>query len=324
MSSAPISAIASGAGTGPRHFINLSDLGRDGLLRVLDDADYFKRTRGDLSQRALLAGKSVALVFEKASTRTRLSLEIAVSELGGIAIVLPSSGSQIGRGEPIEDTARVLSRMVHAITLRTFSEDNLVNLARHSTAPVLNALTDQGHPMQLLADLQTVRAQFGKLSDLKYAWIGDGNNMANSWIEAAGLLQLELNLACPEGHDPDAALLAQARQRGARVSVSRDPRAACHGAHVVNTDVFASMGQEAEAEKRLGTFAGFQVDAALMAAADPNAIFLHCLPAHRGEEVSAAVIDGPQSRVWEQAEGRLHTSKAILCWSLDVQPSVAK
>ena len=320
MSSAPLSTPASAADVSPKHFIRLSDLGSDGLIAVLDAADHFKRTRGDVSQRALLLGKSVALVFEKASTRTRLSLEIAVSELGGTPIVLSSNGSQIGRGEPIEDTARVLSRMVHAMTLRTFSESALVTLARYSSVPVLNALTDQGHPMQLLADLQTVRARFGKLRGLKYTWIGDGNNMANSWIEAAGLLQLELILACPEGHDPDPEALALARQRGAQVSVTRDPRNAVKDAHVVNTDVFASMGQEAEAETRLSRFAGYQVTSEVMETAHAEAIFLHCLPAHRGEEVSAEVIDGPQSRVWEQAEARLHTSKAILCWALDVRP----
>ncbi len=321
MPSASVSAsVPATTGVSPKHFINLSNLGRDALLAVLDLADHFKRTRGDLGQRSLLAGKSIALVFEKASTRTRISLEVAVSELGAHPIVLSSNGSQIGRGEPVEDTARVLSRMVHAVTLRTFAEDTLVTLARYSSVPVLNALTDQGHPMQLLADLQTVRAQFGKLEGLKYAWIGDGNNMANSWIEAAGLLQLELALACPEGYDPDARMIDQARQRGGRVSVVRDPKLACQGAHVVNTDVFASMGQEAEADARLRAFAGYQVDAGLMSHTASNAIFLHCLPAHRGEEVSGDVIEGAQSRVWDQAEARLHTSKAILCWALDVQP----
>lgn len=320
MPNASVSAVPAFAGVNTKHFINLGNLGRDTLLAVLDMADYFKRTRGDASQRSLLAGKSIALVFEKASTRTRLSLEVAVSELGAHPVVLSSAGSQIGRGEPIEDTARVLSRMVHGVTLRTFSEDVLVTLARFSSVPVLNALTDQGHPMQLLADLQTVRAEFGGFDGVKCAWVGDGNNMANSWIEAAGLLQLELAVACPEGHDPDAAVLEQARQRGGRVTIVRDPKLACEGARVVNTDVFASMGQEAEAEARLRTFAGFQVDAELMSHAAKDAIFLHCLPAHRGEEVSADVIEGAQSRVWDQAEGRLHTSKAILCWALDVQP----
>lgn len=302
----------------PKHFINLSNLGRDTLIRVLDDADFFKRTRGDAQQRQLLAGKTVALVFEKASTRTRISLEVAVSELGGHPLVLSSQGSQIGRGEPIQDTARVLSRMVHAITLRTFSEETLLKLAANASIPVLNALTDAGHPMQLLADLQTVRAEFKRLDGLKYTWIGDGNNMANSWIEAAGLLGFELALACPEGHDPDPNVVAQARSRGATIRIERDPKLACAGASVVNTDVFASMGQESEAELRLATFAGYQVNADLLQHAKSDAIVLHCLPAHRGEEISDQTIEGPQSRVWDQAEGRLHTSKAILCWALGV------
>jgi ornithine carbamoyltransferase len=304
----------------PKHFINLSNLGRETLISVLDHADHFKRTRGDAKQRQLLAGKSVALVFEKASTRTRISLEVAVSELGGHPVVLSSQGSQIGRGEPIQDTARVLSRMVHAITLRTFSENTLQQLADHSTVPVLNALTDAGHPMQLLADLQTVRAEFERLDNLKYAWIGDGNNMANSWIEAAGLLGFELALACPEGHDPDPAMVEQARSRGATIRIERDPKLACAGASVVNTDVFASMGQENEAQTRLQTFAGYQVNAALLQHANSDAIVLHCLPAHRGEEISDEAIEGQRSRVWDQAEGRLHTSKAILCWALGVEP----
>ncbi len=302
----------------PKHFINLSNLGRETLIQVLDSADHFKSTRGDAKQRALLASKTVALVFEKASTRTRISLEVAVSELGGHPLVLSSQGSQIGRGEPIQDTARVLSRMVHAITLRTFSEETLVKLAQNSSIPVLNALTDAGHPMQLLADLQTVRAEFKRLDNLKYAWIGDGNNMANSWIEAAGLLGFELAIACPEGHDPDATVVAQARSRGATIRLERDPKVACAGASVVNTDVFASMGQESEADARLKAFAGYQVNSDLMRHAKSDAIVLHCLPAHRGEEISDEAIEGPQSRVWDQAEGRLHTSKAILCWALDV------
>ncbi len=303
-----------------RHLLDLSSLGREPLLSLLDDADEFKNARGANAHRELLHGKSVALIFEKASTRTRVSLEVAVAELGGHPMVLGKQGTQLGRGEPIEDTARVLSRMVHAITYRTFSDDGLRALAKHSRVPVLNALTDLGHPMQLLADLQTVRREFGKLEGLRYAWIGDGNNMANSWIEAAGMLGLELVVACPEGFQPDAARVAAANASGGKVSLERDPKKACVGAHVVNTDVFASMGQEDEAETRLKAFAGFCVDSELMAAADPSAIALHCLPAHRGEEIAADVIDGPQSRVWEQAEARLHTSKAALCWAFDVRP----
>jgi ornithine carbamoyltransferase len=303
-----------------KHFLSLSDAGSLGLRQILDAADHFKRTRGDAAQRSLLAGRTVALVFEKASTRTRISLEVAVSELGGHPLVLTRSGSQMDRGEPLEDTARVLSRMVHAITLRTFSEASLRKLAEYSSVPVLNALTDSGHPMQILADLQTVRAEFGTLDGLKYVWVGDGNNMANSWIEAAGLLDLELVVACPEGFDPSESVLSEARARGGKISIERDPLRACYGAHVVNTDVFTSMGQEEEAERRLRAFEGYRVTNRMLRDAREDAIVLHCLPAHRGEEIDADVIDGPRSRVWDQAEARLHTSKAALCWALDVKP----
>jgi ornithine carbamoyltransferase len=302
-----------------KHLLTLGDLGREGLLKLLDDADLFKRRRGAPAHRQYLAGRSVALVFEKASTRTRISLEVAVGELGGTPLVITKSGSQLDRGEPLQDTARVLSRMVHAITFRTFSDANLHALAENSSVPVLNALTDGGHPMQLLADLQTVRREFGTLQGLKYAWIGDGNNMANSWIEAAGLLELNLDIACPAGFDPDLELIRKANEAGALVRIVRDPETAASGAHVVNTDVFASMGQEQEAAARAESFEGYCVTTELMSRASKDAIALHCLPAHRGEEIAAAVIDGPQSRVWDQAEARLHTAKAALCWALDVQ-----
>lgn len=298
-----------------RHFLNLSDLGPEQLLATLDVADRLKRERGTSALRPL-AGKSVALVFEKASTRTRLSLEVAVAELGGHPVVLTSQGSQLGRGEPLKDTARVLTRMVHAITLRTSDESRILEVMKYSSVPVLNALTDQSHPMQLLADLQTTRAHFGRLEGLTYAWVGDGNNMANSWIEAAGLLGLHLRLACPEGYDPDAGFLARARERGAQIELVRSAEAAVRGAHVINTDVFASMGQEEESATRLRDFRGFQVNRALLQGAAAEAIVLHCLPAHRGEEIEEEVLEGPQSVVWAQAEARLHTAKAALLWAL--------
>jgi len=299
-----------------RHLLSLSDLGPAGLLRVLDASDRWQRVRGTGAATAPLTGKSVALVFEKASTRTRLSLEVAVLELGGHPIVLTRSGSQLGRGEPIADTTRVLTRMVHAITFRTSSEDRLAELVAHSTVPVLNALTDQAHPMQLLADLQTVRRRRGRLDGLRYAWIGDGNNMANSWIEAAGLLKLELTLACPQGYDPDSKQIDTARSRGGNVRIVRTPQEAVRGAHVVSTDVFTSMGQESEQQKRALAFRGFTVSRELLREAAPDATVLHCLPAHRGEEIEAEVIDAPTSAVWEQAEARLHTAKAALEWAL--------
>ncbi|NLE88886.1 MAG: ornithine carbamoyltransferase [Myxococcales bacterium] len=298
-----------------RHFLNLSDLGRDGLIATLDRADRLKAQRGTTNERPL-AGKSVALVFEKASTRTRLSLEVAVAELGGHPIVITSQGSQLGRGEPLKDTARVLTRMVHAVTLRTSDESRILEVMEYSTVPVLNALTDQSHPMQLLADLQTVRAHFGKLEGLTYAWIGDGNNMASSWIEAAGLLGLHLRLACPEGYDPDERFWNEARERGARLELVRSAAEAAQGAHVVSTDVFTSMGQEEESATRLRAFEGFRVDRALLQRAAKDAVVLHCLPAHRGEEIEEEVLEGPQSIVWDQAEARLHTAKAVLLWAL--------
>lgn len=264
-----------------------------------------------------LAGKSVALVFEKSSTRTRVSFEVGVFELGGHAVVLSSAGSQLARGEPIEDTARVLSGYCHAIMIRTFGQDRVETLAATASVPVINGLSDQHHPCQLAADLFTVREHFGALEGLRYAWVGDGNNMAASWIEAAGLFGLQLVLACPDGYQPDPSVVAQARARQAAsgkgsLVLTTDPRAAVSGAHVVSTDVWASMGQESEEAARRRAFAGYCVDEALMASAANEARVLHCLPAHRGDEISAAVIDGPRSLVWVQAENRLHVQKAIL------------
>jgi ornithine carbamoyltransferase len=299
-----------------RHFTELSDLGPDGLEQLLDSADRWKDTRGTPAARRPLAGKSVALIFDKASTRTRLSLEVAVAEMGGYPLVITSQSSQIARGEPLADTARVLSRMVHAVTLRTFEHSRLLELAGASSVPVLNALTDHNHPMQLLADLQTVRRAKKRLQGLSYAWVGDGNNMANSWLEAAGLLSLELTLACPEGYDPDPRELERARARGAKVRIVRDALSAAEGADVISTDVFASMGQEAEHAARLRVFADFCVTEELVLAARKDVMVLHCLPAHRGEEIATEVIDGPNSHVWDQAEARLHTAKAALEWAL--------
>jgi ornithine carbamoyltransferase len=236
--------------------------------------------------------------------------------MGGYPVVLTSQSSQLGRGEPLADTARVLSRMVHAVTLRTFEHSRLLELCGASSVPVLNALTDHNHPMQLLADLQTVRRARKRLQGLSYVWIGDGNNMANSWLEAAGLLALQLTLACPEGYDPDPREVERARARGAQVRIVRDARQAAEGADVISTDVFASMGQEAEHAARLRVFAGYCVTEELVAAAARDVMVLHCLPAHRGEEIAAAVIDGPRSHVWDQAEARLHTAKAALEWAL--------
>ena len=305
-----------------RHFASLSDLGPEGLVKLLDAADRFAAERAGAiasaaaGPRGPLAGRSVALVFEKASTRTRISLEVAVAELGGHPVGITAQGSQMGRGEPIRDTARVLSRMVHAITFRTSGEERLREMMQYSSVPVLNALTDQSHPMQLLADLMTVRRVRGKLAGLKYVWLGDGNNMANSWIEAAGLLGVELVVACPKGYDPSASEISRANERGGKVSVLRDPRAAVQGADVISTDVFASMGQEDEQRQRLEAFSGFMLDRAMVSSASKEVVVLHCLPAHRGEEIEEAVIEGSRSYVWDEAEARLHTSKAALVWAM--------
>ena len=291
-----------------RHFLAIPDFTRDELLRLCDLADAM---RTGAYRDKPLAGKSLAMIFMKASTRTRVSFEVGAWQLGGHALFLSPRDIQLGRGEPIADTARVLSRYVDGIMIRTFAHAEIEELARYATIPVINGLTDLLHPCQILADLLTVRQHLGGWEGKRIAWIGDGNNMANSWLNAAYRLGFEMRLACPEGYDPDPAILERARG-AAPVLLTRDPREAAEGAHVVNTDVWASMGQEEEQKERARTFSGFSVDAALMERAGRDAIFLHCLPAHRGEEVAADVIDGPQSRVWDEAENRLHVQKAIM------------
>lgn len=258
-----------------------------------------------------LAGQSLAMIFMKASTRTRVSFEVGTYQLGGHALFLSPRDVQLGRGEPIADTAKVLSRYVNGIMIRTFAHSDVEELARAATVPVINGLTDLLHPCQILADILTIRQQLGGLTGRKIAWIGDGNNMANSWINAAVVLGFELSLACPEGYEPDATILARARSRG-NVTLLRDPNEAVRDADVVTTDVWASMGQEDEQAAREKAFRGFCVNGSLMSRAAKAAIFLHCLPAHRGEEVTSDVIDGPQSRVWDEAENRLHIQKAIM------------
>jgi ornithine carbamoyltransferase len=298
-----------------RHFLTIYDLSRDELFTVLDRAEELKALRGTSAHPQPLQGKSVAVVFEKASTRTRLSFEVGIHELGAQPVTLNSRDTQLGRGEPIEDTARMLSRYVHGVVYRTFGHERLEALARYSTIPVINGLSDQVHPIQLLADMMTIRENVGPaLGDARVAWIGDGNNMAHSWIASAAVAGFELVLACPPGYQPDEQVLKDARAHGAKVRVVERPEEALEGVSVVATDVWASMGQEAEAKERERAFTGFIVDEAAMNRAASDAIFLHCLPAHRGEEVSAAVIDGSQSRVWDEAENRLHTQKALLEW----------
>ncbi|HET6417092.1 MAG TPA: ornithine carbamoyltransferase [Polyangiales bacterium] len=298
-----------------RHFLTISDLSRDELISVLDRADELKALRGTPAHPRPLEGKSVAIVFEKASTRTRLSFEVGIHELGAHPVTLISKDTQLGRGEPIEDTARMLSRYVHAAVYRTFGHDRLEALARHATIPVVNGLSDEYHPVQLLSDMMTIRQNFGpSLDGLRVAWIGDGNNMAHSWIASAAVAGFELVLACPQGYQPDTQVVADARAQGAKIELVEKRDEALDGVSVVTTDVWASMGQEGETDERQKAFAGFIVDDEAMKRAAADAIFLHCLPAHRGEEVSASVIDGPQSRVWDEAENRLHTQKALLEW----------
>ena len=291
-----------------RDFLEITDLTRDEVIRLFDLA---RRMKDGSYREQPLRGKTLAMIFAKSSTRTRVSFEVGTYQLGGQALFLSSRDIQLGRGEPIADTARVLSRYVHGIMIRTFAHAELEELARYGTIPVINGLTDHSHPCQVLADLFTVREALGTWEGKRVAWVGDGNNMANSWLEAAAILGFELRLACPEGYEPDRTKFERAKA-SARVLITEDLEEAVDGAHVVNTDVWASMGQETEAEARRQAFHGYTVDGGLMKRADPQAIFLHCLPAHRGEEVTTDVIEGPQSRVWDEAENRLHVQKALL------------
>lgn len=291
-----------------RDFLAITDFSRDETAKVIDLA---RRMKKGAYRETPLAGKSLAMIFAKSSTRTRVSFEVGTYQLGGQALFLSSRDIQIGRGEPIADTARVLSRYVHGIMIRTFAHSDVEELARCATIPVINGLTDLTHPCQVLADLCTVQEALGSWEGKRVAWVGDGNNMANSWLEAAAVLGFELRLACPEGYEPDRARFERAKSV-TKVMVTEVPEEAVEGADVVNTDVWASMGQEEEAEARRNAFRGYTVDAELMGLANRNAIFLHCLPAHRGEEVTADVIEGSQSRVWDEAENRLHVQKALL------------
>jgi len=291
-----------------RDFLAIPDFSRAELQRLFDLAE---RMRSGAYNKKPLAGKSLAMIFMKSSTRTRVSFEVGAWQLGGHALFLSPRDIQLGRGEPIADTARVLSRYVDGIMIRTFAHQEIEELATHATVPIINGLTDLLHPCQVLADVLTVKQHLGGWEGKKVAWVGDGNNMANSWINAAYRLGFELSLACPEGYDPDPQILKRA-QSATKVTLVRDPAEAVEGAHVVNTDVWASMGQEEEQQVRAKAFADYEVNGALMRRASRDAIFLHCLPAHRGEEVAAEVIDGPQSRVWDEAENRLHVQKAVM------------
>jgi ornithine carbamoyltransferase len=292
-----------------RNFLTLLDLSADEARKLLQRAITLKQMRRNGERYEPLKNRVLAMIFEKSSTRTRVSFEAGMAQFGGHALFLSPKDTQLGRGEPIEDSARVLSRMADAVMIRTFEQEKLELFAAHSEVPVINGLTDRFHPCQLLADMQTYLEHRGDIRGRKVAWIGDGNNMCHSYINAARLFDFELQIACPEGFDPNPQIL---RAAGERCRLHRDPVAAARDADLVVTDVWASMGQEQEQQQRQAVFAPFQVDDHLMAQAASDALFMHCLPAHRGEEVSASVIDGPQSVVWDEAENRLHAQKALL------------
>jgi ornithine carbamoyltransferase len=300
-----------------RDFLAIESLSTEELLALLDRAAKMK---ADRKPSGVLAGRSIGMIFEKPSTRTRVSFEVGISELGGHAVVLSATELQLGRGETIEDTARVLSRYLHALVVRTFEQDRLERLARWGSIPVINALSDLMHPCQALADLQTVQEHFGGLEGLSLTYLGDGNNVAHSLMTGCAMVGMNVTVATPPGYEPISQIVKRAEEigagTGARVTVTTDAAAAADGADVLYTDVWASMGQEREAEERKLIFAPYQVNAALVAHAKPAAIILHCLPAHRGEEITDDVIERPQSIVWDQAENRLHAQKALMEWLL--------
>ena len=294
------------------NLISISDLSKEGIMGLLESAEAFRARRGWHGHPLL--GKSLAMIFEKPSTRTRVSLEVAASELGAHPLYLSAGEMQLGRGETIADTARVLSRYVHGITARVYSHNTLLQFAKHSSVPVVNALSDWEHPLQILADLQTMRQRFGKLEGLRLGWIGDANNVCNSLILAAAILGMDITVAAPQGYQPKAQILEQAARLEGRPEVVDGPSAAAEGADVLVTDTWVSMGDEAEEAERLRVFGKYQVNADLMGLASGRAIALHCLPAHRGQEITDEVMDGPQSAVFDEAENRLHTSKAVMAW----------
>jgi ornithine carbamoyltransferase len=301
-----------------RHFLDLADAGGDAIAAMLGDALDRKAARqgwpkGRPDADAPLDGRVLAMIFEKNSTRTRVSFDIAIRQLGGTSLVLDAANTQLGRGETVADTARVLSRMVDAIMVRTDDHAKIEEMARHATVPVINGLTDRSHPCQIVADLLTVVEQGKALPGLEVAWLGDGNNVLNSIIEAAGLMKFNVRAGTPQGYDPDEGFVAEAQARGAQVTMTRDPVEAVAGADIVVTDTWVSMGQQ-HVHNKLAAMAPFQVNEALMAHAKPAARFLHCLPAHVGEEVSQGVFEGPQSAVFDEAENRIHAQKSVLLW----------
>ena len=294
------------------NLISIADLSGEDILRLIQSAEAFRARRGRHGQP--LEGKSLAMIFEKPSTRTRVSLEVAAWELGGHPLYLSANELQLGRGETIADTARVLSRYVHGITARVHSHGTVLQLAEHASVPVINALSDWEHPLQILADLQTMSQNFQALDGLQIGWIGDGNNVCNSLILASAILRMEITVASPPGYGPKAEILEEARALGGSPQVVEEPEEAAGGADVLVTDTWVSMGDEAEEAERLRVFGRYQINSQLMDLAGEEAIALHCLPAHRGQEVTDEVMDGPRSRVFDEAENRMHTSKAVMAW----------
>jgi ornithine carbamoyltransferase len=292
-----------------RHFLTLNDLSQDEACQIIKRASELRKMHESQTVFQPFIGRVLGMIFEKSSTRTRVSFEAGMNQFGGSAIFLSPNDTQLGRGEPIEDTARVLSEMIDIVMIRTFEHSKIEKFAQYSSLPVINALTDDYHPCQLLADIQAYTEARGDIQGKTAVWIGDGNNMCNSYINAAMLFDFNLNIACPEGYEPMPELLAKA---GNRVKIFRSVEEATRGTHLVTTDVWASMGQEEEAKKRMADFTGFQVSPALMDIADPDAVFLHCLPAHRGEEISEDMLDDPRSIVFPQAGNRLHAQKALM------------
>jgi ornithine carbamoyltransferase len=307
-------------GSAPRHFIDICDLDRTALRHIIEVSRKMKagragKSHGEAEPGRPLAGKILAMIFERPSTRTRVSFDVAMRQLGGETLLLPAGDMQLGRGETVSDTAQVLSRYVDAVMVRSRSHEKLRELAEHATVPVINALTDKSHPCQIMADVMTLEEHRGPLAGQRVAWVGDGNNVAASWVHAVGRLGGELAIACPESLSPDPAVLSWAKSQGAKVSIARSPEEAVKNASCVVTDVWVSM-HDTDIASRHNLLKPYQVNARLMKLARPDAVFMHCLPAHRGEEVTADVIDGPQSVVFDEAENRLHAQKGILLWCL--------
>lgn len=295
-----------------KDFLSITDIDEHELKNIVADAIRLKRLKSAGTAHELLRGKSLAMIFEKASTRTRVSFEVGMTDLGGHALFLNPQDMQLGRGEEVRDTARALARYVDAVMIRAYRHTSVEELARHSTVPVINGLSDAQHPCQVLADIMTLTERFGDLRDLKLTWVGDGNNVCSSWILSSPLTGMEIVVASPPDYRPDEALIDQARAAGGRVRIVTDPEEAVRDADVLYTDIWVSMGDEEERAERLKALRRYTIDAHLLAQAPPDALVMHCLPAHRGEEIADDVIEGPQSIVWDQAENRLHAQKALL------------